>query len=215
MTIDGRREDTDEELPQPHSSPAVTRTVAIIAGLGLLVAILAGLQHQAPKAAPPPPSAAPSQSAPSAPSESRAPLRGPLLIGVLVADSVDVQAHTFTYAAEVTNVSPAPLLVVYPFAFSRLPRGLTVDGVIAAANRGYLSSLGARPTPLTLITAGQTVNLWIRAHVDCAASAGTPAGAPTVTVQLRGYPESAAIGFDDFAGPFGLAILSREACSSS
>jgi len=194
----------------------VTRTVAIIAGLGLLVAILAVLQHQAPKATPGPPSIPPSQSAPSqsAPSQSRAPLRGPLLIGVLVADSVDVQAHTFTYAAEVTNVSPAPLLVVYPFALTSIPRGLTVDGVIGATNQDYLSSLGPRPTPLTLITAGQTVNLWLRAHVDCSAAAGTRTGAPTVTVRLRGYPESAGIRFDDFAGPSGLAVLSREACGS-
>ena len=68
---------------------------------------------------------------------------------------------------------------------------------------------------MTLITAGQTVNLWLRAHVDCATSAGTRAGAPTVTVRLRGYPESAGIRFDDFAGPSGLAVLTREACSRS
>jgi len=147
LTIDGWREDVDEELPQTHSSTAVTRTVAILAALGVLVAILAVVQHQAPKAAPPrPTSPTPTPSTPT-PTASKAPLRGPLLIGVLVADSVDVRAHTFTYAAEVTNVSPAPLLVVYPFALSSIPRGLTVDGVIGAGATGTICPALARDRP--------------------------------------------------------------------
>lgn len=187
----------------------------IIAALGLLVVVLAVVQrqHRRENQAVPAPSPAPATPAPTPVVDS------PLVVREALADSVDPKSHTFTYAAaEVFNLSTAPLLVDYPFVLTgEGSRAARVEGVLAAPNVQYLSGLAGAPPRLSVVEPGQVVTLWLRVHIDCsaAAAAGLSAGDLRVVIPVRGYPGPASFRLADLDSPTAVGVRQREACAAA